>query len=121
VKIWLIAASLACLIGCSSSDPPRTEGGTAPPPVASSLKSGYESAKSEFEADATKNKAFSKAASGYAYEVMTGDGAPRVKYGEALKLYGEALKADPSNADARKNRDMILAIYKQMGKTPPTQ
>lgn len=43
---------------------------------------------------------------------------PRQKYPGALKYFNEALKVDPTNKDAREQRDMILAVYKSMGKKP---
>jgi len=40
---------------------------------------------------------------------------PRVKYRAALSDYRKALQADPTNAEAKANKEMIENIYKQMG------
>jgi tetratricopeptide (TPR) repeat protein len=41
------------------------------------------------------------------------------KYPEALKIYDEALAVDPTNDEAKTNRQLILDIYAQLGKEPP--
>jgi hypothetical protein len=41
------------------------------------------------------------------------------KYPEALKVYDEALAVDPTNDEAKTNRQLILDIYAQLGKEPP--
>ena len=43
----------------------------------------------------------------------------RVKYRASLDDYRAALKADPTNADAKKNKEMIEGIYKSMGRPIP--
>ena len=43
----------------------------------------------------------------------------KVKYKQALHYYREALKLDPSNREAKQNYDMIVSIYKQMGRPIP--
>ncbi len=45
--------------------------------------------------------------------------APKDKYPKALRLYREALKHDPKNKEARENHDVIVHIYKQMGRPVP--
>jgi len=45
--------------------------------------------------------------------------APRVKYAGALRLYREALKLDPKNSEALKNKKLIEDIYKSMGREIP--
>ncbi|MER3466852.1 MAG: hypothetical protein C4340_07130, partial [Armatimonadota bacterium] len=55
----------------------------------------------------------------YATAVMLGDLPPREKYPQALELYEEALGQDPNNAEAKTNRQLILDIYKSMGREPP--
>ncbi len=47
--------------------------------------------------------------------------APKVKYPTALKHYREALKLDPSNADAKEQAQMIVDIYKSMGREVPAE
>ncbi len=44
--------------------------------------------------------------------------SPRQKYPDALRLFNEALKVDPTNKDARTQKDLIEAVYKRMGKRP---
>ncbi len=39
---------------------------------------------------------------------------PKQKYPEALRLFKEALKVDPSNKDARTAKDQIEAVYQSM-------
>ena len=45
--------------------------------------------------------------------------APRVKYVGALRLYREALKLDPKNSEALKNKKLIEDIFKSMGREIP--
>ena len=44
---------------------------------------------------------------------------PREKYKKALVYLREVLKVDPKNKVAREQHDMIVAIYKQMGRPVP--
>ncbi len=44
---------------------------------------------------------------------------PKDKYRGALKWYKEALKVDPKNKEAKNNTDMIVSIYKSMGRPVP--
>lgn len=44
---------------------------------------------------------------------------PKVKYPAALRLFREALKVDPANADAKQNKDLIESIYKSMHRPIP--
>lgn len=41
------------------------------------------------------------------------------KYKQALDVYKEVLKVDPKNEVAKKESDLIIAIYKQMGRPIP--
>ncbi|MBS1716226.1 MAG: hypothetical protein JSS72_00665 [Armatimonadetes bacterium] len=43
----------------------------------------------------------------------------KVKYRDALRLYREALKYDPTNKDAMGNKNMIESIYRSMGRPIP--
>jgi tetratricopeptide (TPR) repeat protein len=45
--------------------------------------------------------------------------SPREKYPTALKYYREALKVDPNNKEAKNNSEMIISIYKSMGRPVP--
>jgi hypothetical protein len=51
--------------------------------------------------------------------MMSPDLPPREKYRGALAFYREALKVDPSNAEANNNKKLIEGIYKQMGRPVP--
>lgn len=41
------------------------------------------------------------------------------KYPKALRLYREVLKTDPTNKEAKTNRDLIESIYRSMGRPIP--
>ncbi len=43
----------------------------------------------------------------------------KVKYAKALRLYREALKADPNNAEAKNNKQLIEDIYRSMHRPIP--
>ena len=51
--------------------------------------------------------------------MMSPDLGPRIKYKQALKIYSEVLKVDPKNPVARQETDLIVGIYKQMGRPVP--
>lgn len=123
MKLLPILAGLLALAGCSSSPPkptaPQSSAPAAPPSV-EALQAAYEKSASEYNAskgDSAK-AAYVSATVAYATAVMAGEGPP-AKYRKALKLYDEALKLDPANDEAKTNRQLILDIYKQMGKEPP--
>ena len=85
------------------------------------LEASYEKAKGAYESgssDATK-KAYVDATVAYATGMMAGDGKPSEKYPGAIRLYDEALALDPKNDEAKANKQLILDIYKSMGKEPP--
>ncbi|MBA3725335.1 MAG: hypothetical protein H0W86_02520 [Armatimonadetes bacterium] len=118
-----IACFTILVFGCSS---PEVETPTIPkaPSVSAGagvLQTAYESAKAEYARDAGAKKEYVAATVAYATAVMKGDGPSKVKYPMALDLYAEALKIDPKNEEAVKNRDMILGIYESMGRKPPGQ
>jgi hypothetical protein len=56
----------------------------------------------------------------YGHESMVSpDLPPRLKYRQALRIYREVLKVDPKNEVAKKESDIIIQIYKQMGRPIP--
>ena len=56
----------------------------------------------------------------YGTACMTADVLDRkVKYRKALHLYREALKVDPTNAEAKNNAAMIESIYRMMHRPIP--
>lgn len=70
--------------------------------------------------DAAAKKAFVSATVKFGTATMMTDTLPpRQKYGGALRLYREALKLDPKNAEALKNKKMIEDIYRSMGREIP--
>lgn len=44
---------------------------------------------------------------------------PHLKYTQALHLFREVLKVDPSDKTAKSEADLIVSIYKQMGRPVP--
>lgn len=44
---------------------------------------------------------------------------PKEKYPNALKYYREVLKTDPKNTHAKDSADIIVAIYKSLGRPVP--
>jgi hypothetical protein len=87
------------------------------------LEQGYATAKKQFtrspKSPAAK-KGFVAAAVRLGTANMTAQTLDRkVKYKVALRYYREALKLDPKNAEAKANHDMIVSIYKSMGRPVP--
>ena len=124
----LLVAALAT-VGCGSTatDSPSKIEPKAQPAVGSvdvdtaTLKASYESTKKSFETDRgdEAKKKYVDATVAYATNVMAGDGKPSEKYPLALDLYDEAIAVDPDNEEAKTNRQLILDIYKSLGKEPP--
>ena len=122
----LLFAALIFVAGCAGTtvqqDPTHNE--NAPQAEALDRKAAklrYETAKSKYSArknEGTK-KPYVDAAVTYATILMAGDGKPAEKYPEALRLYDEALVLDPGNDEAIANRQLIIDIYKSLGKEPP--
>ncbi|MHB1549511.1 MAG: hypothetical protein ACYCX8_12345 [Acidimicrobiales bacterium] len=44
---------------------------------------------------------------------------PKIKYPQALRLYREVLSLTPENKSAKKNKDLIEGIYRNMGRPIP--
>jgi hypothetical protein len=56
----------------------------------------------------------------YGHESMMSPALPpRVKYRQALHIYREVLKVDPLNKVAKADSDLIISIYKSMGRPIP--
>jgi hypothetical protein len=124
MRVYAIIAA-AFLAGCAAEKPVTPP--PASPPAANKapdeegvLKIKYEAEKAKVAANTSTQADLVRATVAYATAVMNGSGPPRVKYGKALDLYNEALKLDHNNEEAKNNRDLILSIYKQMGRTPPS-
>jgi len=56
---------------------------------------------------------------GYYIEYQKAGLSPREKYRPALKLYRRALELNPQHAQAKKEKEQIENIYKQMGMPIP--
>ena len=89
-----------------------------------SLKQNYLKTKRDFLKERKSNKkknTYSRATLLYAEGIMRSISLkPKQKYPKALKLYREVLKIDPKNKIARVNRDLIIGIYKEMGRKIPS-
>ena len=87
-----------------------------------SAEKSYLSAKKAFKGapTAAHKKSFVVAADRFALLSMTSAALDRkVKYKQALQLYREVLKCDPSNYEAKSNSDLIISIYKSMHRPIP--
>lgn len=142
IALYALAAGAALLSACNPVEKPSGEAGQqerapatseapATPPATEpsagegvnleSLSATYEEAKAAFAQSSGEEakSAYVAATVRYATAVMTSELPPREKYPKALALYEEALKHDPNNAEAKTNRQLILDIYKSMGREPP--
>ncbi|MCW5940956.1 MAG: hypothetical protein KIS66_01905 [Fimbriimonadaceae bacterium] len=106
--------------------PPMAEGSTETPEATATkiaeLTKKYEDAQAAYEKskDEATKKALVEAGVAYAdYRTFKANLPPREKYAPALKVYREVLKLDPKNEGAKEAHDMIVAIYKQMGRPVP--
>lgn len=138
MKLLLIGA--VCLIGAGCADQAKAPDPTQPTamqtPGAAAMSGGgqvvipaeslealqktYDQAKAAYAKDPKQNaKAFGDAAYNLGVKLEYSDKPSNVKYPGALKLFREAAKADPANKSAQEGADMIVSIYKQMGKPVP--
>jgi hypothetical protein len=126
VKLLPLILGSVALAGCTAVPESPVQVTTAEPhasvPAESveALQVAYQEAATKYEStndEATKS-AYVNATVSYATAVMTGPGNPE-KYRKSLKLFDEALRLDPDNEEAKVNRQLILDIYKSMGKEPP--
>ena len=87
------------------------------------LEKSYLSAKAAFAKSPKDKKAkekFIAAGVKYGHECMTSPDMDRkVKYVNALRTYREVLKVDPNNPVAKPESELIISIYKQMGRPIP--
>jgi hypothetical protein len=85
-------------------------------------EAAYSSTKAVFlkKKDPASKKKFVAATVKFGTAAMMSDVLDRkLKYRKALHLYREALKLDPANKEAKNNSDMIVSIYKSMGRPVP--
>jgi len=87
------------------------------------LEKNYLSSKKAFEKspkDKKAREAFIKNAVMFGHESMISPAlATNVKYRQALRVYREVLKLEPKHPVARPEHDLIVNIYKQMGRPVP--
>jgi hypothetical protein len=87
------------------------------------LEKQYLAAKAAFAKspkDKKKREAFIKAATVYGHENMvSGAMPPQTKYKRTLEVYREVLKLEPNHPVAKPEHDLIVRIYKSMGRPVP--
>jgi len=100
-------------------------GGQQPPDVkpVKVSQADYDKAKKAYEASPANDKAkkaYVVATMELADSNMFGEDVDRkVRYKNALQYYREVIKLDPENKQAKANADLIVSIYKQMGRPIP--
>ena len=132
----LIAIALLASIGASSFGQvhPVTPGPNGPSMTGgksetealvklAKLEKQYKAAKAAYTKNPKKaslKKQYVDSTVVFGHESMTSPALPpRVKYRQALRLYREALKLDPTNPIAKPEFDLMVNIYKQMGRPVP--
>jgi tetratricopeptide (TPR) repeat protein len=87
------------------------------------LEKAYKAAKAKLAKaphDAKAKADFANIGAAYGHESMVSPVlAPRVKYPQALHIYREVLKVDPNQKTAKDESNLIISIYKQMGRPVP--
>jgi len=89
------------------------------------LEKEYKATKSTYakkgaKSDAKVKKQYTTATYAYGYACMMSDVLDRKeKYKKALGLYREVLKVDPNHKEAKSQSQLIIDIYKSMGKPIP--
>jgi hypothetical protein len=98
---------------------PAGETSQTPHPELAKKVADLEEAYAKDSSDATK-KQLVEAAFTYGNTMMNDpDLPPRVKYRAALKQFRRTLELDPNHEGAKKNKEMIESIYRQMGRPVP--
>ncbi|MGV3617135.1 MAG: hypothetical protein ACO1SV_17545 [Fimbriimonas sp.] len=115
MRLFLVALfALAAMLGVAQSPSEKK---------LKQLEKSYLAAKSALEKKPKDKKVrdqFVTAGVKFGHESMVSpDLGPRIKYKQALRVYKEVLKVDPKNEVARKETDLIVSIYKQMGRPIP--
>jgi hypothetical protein len=134
-RVRLIVGLLCCL-GISAITTAQTKPSGTPasastkkvaePPVPAALKpldAKYRSTKAAYlksPKDQKKKDAYIEATVKLGHETMVSNDYPAsFKYKKTLSLYKEALKLDPNNPVAKQESELIISIYKQMGRPVP--
>ncbi len=89
------------------------------------LEKEYKTSKATYQkkgvkSDSKVKKQYTTATYAYGYACMMSDVLDRKeKYKKALGLYNEVLKVDPNHKEAKSQAQLIVDIYKSMGKPVP--
>ena len=120
---FLIALVLLGLTVMGLAQPMAAKASAADVKKLQTLEKNYNVAKAALvkkPKDAAVKKAFVKSAVLFGHESMISPVLPaRIKYRQALRIYREALKLDPKNKVAKTESDLIIKIYKDMGRPVP--
>lgn len=112
--LFVAALALAAALGAAQS---------ASEKKLQQLEKTYTAAKASFAKkpkDKKVREQFVTAGVKFGHESMVSpDLPPRLKYRQALRVYREVLKVDPKNEVAKKESDLIISIYKSMGRPIP--
>jgi hypothetical protein len=122
----LFVALLALIVTSLAAAQPYAGGQKATPEdkkKLQTLEKAYVAAKATFAKkpkDPAAKKAFVNAAVKFGHESMMSNALDRsVKYKQALRVYREVLKIDPQNPVAKPESELIINIYKSLGKPIP--
>lgn len=110
------AVLFALVVAISWGQAPANKALNAAAKEFSSAKTAYH----KHPKSASAKKRFVEAGVKYGHMSMTApDLSPKVKYRQALRIYREVLKVDPKNPVAKPESDLIISIYKSMGRPVP--
>ena len=122
----LLLALLALLVTSLAAAQPYAGNATASPEDKkrlATLEKSYVAAKATYTKkpqDAAAKKAFVAAAVKFGHESMMSNTLDRsLKYKQALRVYREVLKIDPKNPVAKPESELIISIYKSLGRPVP--
>jgi len=118
-----IFSLLACLCCVSTGFAQKDPNGSSDPKVLKGMEREWTSAQAAFAMHPTDPKAKQRyviAGVRYGHEsMMSPILTPHVKYSQALHIYKQVLKVDPTNPVAKKEADLMIRIYKSMGRKVP--
>ena len=121
--LMLAAAIVSAQGGGVPQVPASSESPEVAQKVLAKLEKEYVAAKkalAKSPKDAKAKKKFADAGAKFGHESMMSPAlSPRIKYRQALRVYREVLKVDPKNSVAKPEYDLIVSIYKQMGRPVP--
>ena len=124
-NLLVSALFIGIISGAHAQNKPAAQS-PAEPPVPKALvplDKKYRATKAAYTAkpkDKKAKDAYVEATVKLGHETMISPDYPaRFKYKKTLQLYREALKLDPNNPVAKQESDLIIKIYKQMGRPVP--